>query len=243
METITITFGDQAENHVGMEIIGNNLSNNSFIDSLDKIREYYGVEFETEHYDISQGIKPAELLIVKDYLKTHDNLMQTLKKLEWDKKSKMYGRVCNKKNRYNLIFADFEQVPDYEQGKGRVYNFDSIPELQNIRKDLERDLKEFSGTHIPIVAEGNYYYNSKCCINYHGDTERKLVLGLRLGSEMSILYQWYRGKDIYRGEMEFVLSPGDLYIMSSKSIGNDWKTAIRSKGKNRYALRHSAKFS
>ena len=62
--------------------------------------------------------------------------------------------------------------------------------------------------------------------------------------------------------MEFLLAPGDLYIMSSKAIGNDWKRAARvttvedvpsstalrrntrrsSKGKKRYALRHAAKF-
>ena len=249
METITVTFGDRAENHVGMQIIGSSLKDNAFLQDLDKFAAYYAAGYKVEHlhvehYDISQGILPAEILIVRNYVENDKELMDELRVLDWDKKAKMYGRVCEKRIRYNLIFADKEQEPDYEKGKGRVYDFLKLNLLAQVRSNLQDDLLAVSGQNISIVGEGNYYYNSKCCINYHGDTERKLVMGVRLGNEMRLLYQWHRGKEMYGEEMEFLLQPGDLYIMSSKAIGNDWKYAARvtTKGKNRYALRHAAKF-
>lgn len=244
METITVTFGDRAENHVGMEIIGTKLENNSFLTDLDKFHEYYLAGYNCEQYDISQNIAPAEILIVRNFAPNHKKLMEELRALDWDRKAKMYGRVCEKRIRYNLIFADFEQEPDYEKGKGRVYDFADLPLLSSVRQHLEQDLQEVTGREIPIVGEGNYYYNNKCCINYHGDTERKMVIGLRLGSPMRLLYQWHKKKETYGKEMEFTLNPGDLYIMSSKAIGNDWKYAAGrySKGKRQYALRHAAKF-
>ena len=58
-----------------------------------------------------------------------------LKDLNWDKKAFMKGRVVNKLARYNLCFADFKQEPDYDEGKGRVYDFKDLKELQKIIKD------------------------------------------------------------------------------------------------------------
>jgi hypothetical protein len=235
-KTITITFGDCAENHVGMQIIGTPLKDNSFLDSLQDFYDYYSKENACELYDLNYEEEKAQLLIIRNY--TVD-LFDDLSVLDWDKKAKMYGRVCNKKARHNLCFADFSQEPNYEESMGRVVDFKDQEYLSLIKDHLEYDLLRITGKTIPLVAEGNYYYSSSCNIGYHGDSERKLVIGCRFGSPMKLLYQWYRGKTAVAEEMEFILNPSDVYVMSSKAIGTDWKTAARF---GRLALRHSARF-
>ena len=234
--TITITFGDRAENHVGMQIIGTPLKDNSFLNKLDDFYNYYSETDECELYDLPCEDETAQLLIVRNY--TAD-IFDELSKLDWDTKAKMYGRVCNKKARYNLCFADFSQEPDYENGMGRVIYFKEEEYLSMIREQLEEDLERITNKKVPLVAEGNYYYSRTCNIGYHGDSERKLVIGCRFGSPMKLLYQWHKGKTAVSEEVEFILNPGDVYIMSSKAIGTDWKVCARTE---RLALRHSARF-
>lgn len=238
METITLTFGDVAENHVGMQKIGRPLADNSFLRNLTQFRKYYREQgFKCELYDLKcedSDCEEAQLLVVRNYWK--EDIFSDLEELDWDKKVKMYGEVRNKRARYNLCFADFEQEPEYEEGKGRVYDFSELPFLQKLRESLEENLENVSTQSISLVAEGNYYYNSKCYIGYHGDTERNLVFGVRFGSPMKLLYQWYRLSKPVSDEAEILLQSGDLYIMSSKAIGNDWKT------RKIPTLRHSAKF-
>jgi hypothetical protein len=45
-----------------------------------------------------------------------------------------------------------------------------------------------------LAAEGNYYYDSsKCGIGFHGDSERKKVIALRLsvGKCSPLHFQWF----------------------------------------------------
>ena len=60
------------------------------------------------------------------------------------------------------------------------------------------------------------------------------MVGVRLGTaSMPIHYQWYhRGKEV--GErVDIDLHPGDMYVMSEKAVGNDWKLP------SKYTLRHA----
>nr|WIL03156.1 2OG-Fe(II) oxygenase [Cedratvirus borely] len=85
------------------------------------------------------------------------------------------------------------------------------------------------------MVEGNRYYDvNKCYIGFHGDSERRKVIGLRLGQPLPLYFAWwYQGKRISQyGEIE--LEDGDLYCMSSKAVGWDWKK------KNTPTLRHAA---
>lgn len=86
-----------------------------------------------------------------------------------------------------------------------------------------------------LACEGNYYYDvSKCGIGFHGDSERKRVIGLRLGASIPLHYQWFQ-KSVPIGQRYIVeLDHGDLYIMSEKAVGQDW--LLRSK----LTLRHAA---
>ena len=41
-----------------------------------------------------------------------------------------------------------------------------------------------------LMGEGNYYYNSSE-FGFHGDAERRKVVGVRLGASMPLEFQWY----------------------------------------------------
>ena len=153
--------------------------------------------------------------------------------LEKDTKAFMYGRVVNKHARHNLCFGETHQEPNYEKGEGTIYAFNEVPLLSQIRAKLGEVMGE-CGTN--LQAEGNYYYDlKKCGIGYHGDTERKKVIALRLGASIPLSYRWYIMNKNDGTQMDIKdLDHGDLYIMSEKATGFDWKSS------SKYTLRHAA---
>jgi hypothetical protein len=229
-ETITITFAECAENHAGMQEIGQLAEEGFTILELKKAKKkFQKVGKECEFVDLDND---AGILIVRDFADETKELFKELKGLDWDKKALMRGKVVNKNARHNLCFADFDQDPDYPEGKGRVIDFADLPFLSEVREQLPKFLGEKADN---LLAEGNYYYDlSKTYINFHGDVERRIVIAVRLGETMPLYFQWYqRGEKV--GEMvELCLNDGDLYIMSEKATGNDWKK------RNVLTLRHSA---
>lgn len=137
----------------------------------------------------------------------------------------MYGRVVSKHARHNLCFSEEGQDPDYEAGKGRVVSWNDVPLLAEVRKRLSSFLPDAS----ELEAEGNYYFDvKKCGIGFHGDAERKRVVALRLcsGKCQPLHYQWFKnGKPI--GNRAIVeLKDRDLYVMSEKTVGSDWKKKL-----------------
>jgi hypothetical protein len=134
----------------------------------------------------------------------------------------MYGRVVEKHARHNLCFDDEGQEPDYENKKGRVVAWKNVALLSRLRKNLGRYLKDAE----QLAAEGNYYYDiKKCGIGFHGDAERKKVIAFRLatGKCEPIQYQWFH-KGVPVGNRAVIeLEDRDLYVMSEKAVGTDWK--------------------
>lgn len=137
-----------------------------------------------------------------------------------DKKAWMKGRVVNKKARYNLCYADYSQKADFENKKGSIINFNDVKKLEKIRNKLPELLGNKAKN---LFAELNYYYNNKAYIGWHGDTERSRVVGLRLGSPFSLMYNWYQMGNPIGEKCELELYSGDFYIMSHKAVGTDWK--------------------
>lgn len=233
-ETITITFCDCAENHVGMQQLGK-LSKKGFsLDDLVKIKKWYSDKgLLTELFDLNWSLenlelkpdKKAYILVIREGTNLHtnsDELMSQLRNLEWDSKAFMYGRVVNKKARYNLCFGNANQKPNYQKAKGRVYKFTDVQLLDQIKNSLE----EVTGIN-SLVAEGNYYYDvNKCGIGFHGDSERRIVIGIRLGSTLQLEYQWYQYSNPIGQRMAIELNSGDIYFMSEKAVGTDWKKRI-----------------
>lgn len=155
-----------------------------------------------------------------------------------DKKVYMYGRVVNKHARWNLCFDDQSHDPDYEHGKGRVISFEEIP----ITSKLMKAFPEFFGEKaMDLKGEGNYYYDiRKCGIGFHGDSERRKVIAIRLGASLPLFYQWYKEGKPVGDRIEIELNGGDMYVMNEKAVGTDWKR------KKVYTLRHAtgcAKFT
>ena len=241
--TITITFGDQAENHVGMQKIGKMAESGFNYEELAKAKELFEKQdYKCELIDLrfpedGNDYPPAYILIVRngvnallaDSKKNNDDLFKEHVGLKWDKKALMYGKVVNKKARFNLCFGEKNQEPDYENGKGRIVSFTDIPITNMIRERLPF---YFGDKAKDLFAEGNSY-GKDGGISFHGDSERKKVLAVRLGEKMKLVYRWYCRSEAISKKIEFVLNHGDLYVMCEKATGNDWKK------KNIYTLRHA----
>lgn len=228
MSSITLTFCECAENHVRNQQIGSACASGYSIDQMRKMRERLvsmGIKVETIRLH-QPNLPKAYLLVARnalDKLVSDGDLFTEMMSLAWDSKVKSYGRVVNKHARHNLCFADFHQDPDYENGKGTIHDFADLPVLSQLRNSLQ----EIENTGDPLLAEGNYYYDvTKCGIGFHGDAERKRVMGVRLGETMPLVYQWYYRSQKIGDPVVVELHHGDLYIMSEKAVGNDWHKKV-----------------
>jgi alkylated DNA repair dioxygenase AlkB len=231
---VTYTFGDVAENHVGMQKIGYFHAQGFQPRDLDHAQTYFEERsYACERIDLKEALvglefyekaQDASLLIVRKGVKTFANpneMWQEAKDLEWDTKAKMRGRVVNKRARYNLCFGFTSQEPDYANGKGRIVALKDVPMLNEVHTHLSEVLDE-AGTH--LFVEGNLYYDTRNCgIGYHGDSERRKVVAVRLGVSMPLCYQWYLQSEPIGPTITKELHHGDLYIMSEKAVGTDWK--------------------
>ena len=154
------------------------------------------------------------------------------------------GRVMNKKARQNIMFIkDETQEPNYIEGKGRIENLRDRETLFNGLESLKGQLREAlkqcgSDSEVGInVVEGNRYYDLKTTgIGFHGDTERVVVICLTVGGggNFPMRFQWFKDRMPIGKPIDLFLNDGDLYIMSHKAVGCDWK-----KG-SKYTLRHAA---
>ncbi len=147
----------------------------------------------------------------------------------------MYGRVVNKKARWNLCFHATEgHGPDYAMGKGRVVALTEVPRTASFVESLPT---RFGPKAVGLQGEGNYYYDARTCgIGWHGDTERRKVVALRLGgagAEMPICYRWYHHGEAQGDVISVPLRGGDLYVMSEKAVGADWRMP------SKWTLRHA----
>ena len=244
METITLTFGDCAENHRGMQAIGGMAESGLSGADLEMAKEWFEKKGKVcEMIDLRSLLPEGDrekageafLLIVKDGCDAVvDKVALTVEQntLERDTKAFMYGRVVNKKARHNLCFSDFDQVADYEKKKGTVVLFEKLPVLAAIRSVLP----EICGKKVEnLQCEANYYYDvKKTYIGFHGDTERRIVVAFRLGAAFPIHYQWFKESKPVGVLLTKMLNGGDVYFMSEKAVGFDWKK------KKIYTLRHAA---
>ena len=272
-QTFTLTFGDQGENHVGMQKVGKMAKEGFSLADLRKTQRffeersvvakiYYLNRLLEGSVDVEypKRVRPAYLLVVRNgidallgYAGAADDLYKEQNDLEKDTKAFMYGRVVDKKARHNLCFDQKSQEPDYENGKGRIVGYEEVPITAAVRETIQSIL--------PIenaIVEGNYYFDiDKCYIGFHGDAERRKVIGMRLGASFKFHYQWYgtpeydeeetkkakaknsSARDRFTKKMlgprfEITLNHGDFYVMSEKAVGTDWMS------KKEITLRHAA---
>ena len=236
-KVMTFTFGELSENSVGMEQIGLGLGEKGSgfsCNDLEVMRDKFeNLGGECEMYNINDLIggdgEDAKLLVIRKGVNVmmgdeeYDKKMfEEYLGLEWDKKCLMRGRVVNKLARWNLCFSDYEQNGDYENGKGRVYDVNKL-KYGNFREG-GKFYDMFGDKSKNLEMEGNYYFDKdKCGIGWHGDGERRKVIGLRLGGSLDLRFKWFKNSESVGELFEVVLNSGDIYIMSEKCVGNDWK--------------------
>jgi|694.fasta_scaffold24790_1 hypothetical protein len=225
----TITFGDVAENHAKMQKIGTLHENGYSVEKLIQIQQKltsYGLITELVDLNVGfdQTFSEAKVLVIRKGAQfilgeeTTDGLIAENDALTMDKKALMRGKVVNKVARWNLCFADEDQEPNYEDGKGRVVAWKHIPRMSRIRQVISEWTEDML-----LNGEANYYYDiSQCGIGFHGDGERRKVFAVRMGETMPIYFKWYQNSEPVGEAFELILNDGDMYIMSEKAVGFDW---------------------
>ncbi|CAI2358303.1 Hypothetical protein MVR_LOCUS8 [uncultured virus] len=243
LQTFTLTFGDQAENNVGMVKIGTMADHGFDLDDFNSAKDYFTTRgIDTTIHDLSAAIKdthpnvsPAYLLIAKKGLSSivdSEAFYQEQLALPKDTLAKSRGKVVNKRARYNLCFDDTATVANYEEGQGTIIAYDTVPLMNTTRQALPLI---FGPKATNLKCEGNYYYDvSKCGIGFHGDAERKLVIGVRVGASMPLRYRWFHDCKPISEPIDFMLEDGDMYAMSEKTVGTDWRESTA------LTLRHAA---
>jgi hypothetical protein len=250
-QTFTLTFAESGENHKGMQIIGTPSTEGYSLSDLQTMHTWFtnhGSPCELIHLNqllhgitLEKPVEDAYLLIMRhgadsilqQIHKKSADLYKEMDALPKDSKAFMYGRVVEKRARHNLVFADFDQQPDYADGKGTVVDFKHVPLLDYIRSTLQTILQVSDKE--PLICEGNFYYDvAKCGIGFHGDAERFKVIGLRVGETMPLRYSWFYKHKVVGPHLDVLLQDGDMYVMSEKTTGNDWKK------NSQYTLRHAA---
>lgn len=203
----------------------------------------------------------ANVLIIRDYAKGKtESIFNECMSDEWDskyldpnkyrtevvngKKVRKRGKVLNKHARRNICYVKkMNQEPDYLKGKGRIVDLETKNVLNNVVDNLIEELNtilENSGSKSRVVinvVEGNHYYDlKKTGIGFHGDTERVVVICLTIGGggNYPMRWSWFINGKPCGEPIDIGLNDGDLYIMSEKAVGADWKKRII------YTLRHAA---
>ena len=224
----TITFGDVAENHAKMQKIGTLHETGYSIEQLLYIQaKLTELNLVTEMIDLNAGFDPsfqqAKVLVIRrgaQYILGEEtagliaeNDAQTM-----DKKAFMKGKVVNKVARWNLCFADEDQEPNYDDGKGRIVAWKHLPRMSRIRQVISEWTED-----VLLNGEANYYYDiSQCGIGFHGDGERRKVFAVRMGETMPLYFKWFQNSEPVGEPVELILNDGDMYIMSEKAVGFDW---------------------
>ena len=202
----------------------------------------------------------ARVLILRNWAKGADKeIYKEIAPIRWDaeyldpnkyrteivdgKEVKVRGKRMNKRARTNLCFVpDREQEPAVFEGKGTIYDLKKMKAMnecvERLREEIAAGLIEIgSKTKVVInVVEGNRYYDLKNTgIGFHGDTERVVVICLSIGGfNYPMRWQWFKDGMPVGKPIDIFLNSGDVYIMSEKAVGADWKL------KSKYTLRHAA---
>lgn len=243
---ICLTCGEQSENHVGMQKLGDGLADVGFsIGDLQLAKskfETLGCECHLEYlneYLPGEDVEEAAILVIRNGVekltgKPAHFMFEEQLKFKWDNKywDTRRKKVLNKNARHNVCFGNESQTPDYENKKGTIIAYDDVPLTKLWRNQLSAVIGKKAEN---LEVEGNYYYDvKKCGIGYHGDAERKKVVAASLGATRPICWQWYHRFKKLGPRIEFELNNGDMYIMSEKATGNDWKKSSKK------TLRHAA---
>ena len=223
--------------HIGLRDENNNqLVITTFDKTTNKLEV---VKVKDAYFLIIRNFIPS---ILKKYKLKMDDLMNEVMLKKWDTKfwDTERQKVLNKHARKNNCIAETGQTAEYEEGKGTIHSFESMPIMNLLRGVFKNIGYKFD---FPC-SEGNLYADGgkkKNGIGWHGDSERRRVLAMRLGinPSMPFYYKWqYKNNDIGK-LMICKINAGDVMIMSEWAVGTEWKdkkqiTLIHSTGAPKY---------
>lgn len=234
-EFCTHTFSECVENHPGMLMTGKKRECGFSEAHLAECAERCGAVVHA----LSCNGERASVMVIKggvDYLlgKNGANALYAESlaapfdsKFKNTRRNPPWGMVQNKWGRKNNCYADAAQNPDIPAGKGTIIAFNDAPMMAKLRAKLPSILGNAAEN---LYAETNLYTDvrsAKVGIGFHGDGERKIVCGVRLGKASAtapLRFQWFHRSKTISEEYVIELDHGDLYVMSDKAVGSDWRS-------------------
>lgn len=251
-ERFSLTMAPGGENHVGGQFLGVDPKETKglSVSQIKKLRSFFSENYKVEYLDLGKeaGLgeefhNKAAVLIVREYvnLKKTQDIYEELIEDKWDAffYSTRAKTVQNKRARHNLCYQRGKsQEPDYPERKGRIVDLTSKSTLCKVVDKIESSVQCQLGKdkYFIKVVEGNRYYNLKTCgIGFHGDTERKVVTCLTIGcDDFPMTWKWFQYCKVIGDSVNIKINNGDLYFMSEKAVGTDWKQ------RNIPTIRHAA---
>ena len=239
-----LTFGEVSILHVGGKELGEGgrRENGFTVEELAQICEdLLSVGITTNHVVLSdalpeelQSAHAASVLVIRNGAALFcggdaaaaDKMLEEQQSIPYDKKfwNARQKKTMHKRARYNTTFAEHDVAPSEDFQTPSTHAFP--PTLAVFRNELAWVLGDKADG---LSAEGNHYFEPNSGIGYHGDAERKIVICLSLGGSSVLRYHWRMP-----GSSEHTLSPvdirvshGDVYVMSEKATGFDWKCRSR----------------
>ena len=249
VDFMTLTFAECVENHAGMELIGKKYERGILREDLlslrDRYKKYKFHEMSLENNRAVVVVIPggvAELLEADGGFGSSaaQQLYEEILHLPFDNQyyDKRTKKVFNKHGRLNNCFADRDSDPDIGVGRGTVVDFAHTPLLSKLRARIPNLVEGMHSGKLlkDLYAETNLYVdvnNKATGIGFHGDTERAIVVGVRLGAaQQPLRFRWYHKGTAQGEECVIDLGEGDMYIMCEKATGGDWKKS------SMFTLRH-----
>lgn len=235
----TITFCEAGENNPGMQQIGKKADIGISLQTLRNGKaslDAAGTPCELIDLKAAAGLAgnlrcpEAQVLVVRGgvnaFLCDPQGLAKVKAELDskvFDKHALMRGSVKNKNARHNCVFAEEAQTADIANGKGTVFPFSANPIIDAFRRTASMWAET---EQLLAVGELNHYFDpSECGIGFHGDGERRIVVGARFGEQsrdMPLRFVAFDNRLPIGNDVSIPLGDGDVYLMSHHAVGTDW---------------------
>lgn len=241
-----LTLGEQAEIRVGSTLMGKGLAKHGLsVGELKAIGEKIGgCDFRILSESLDKKNQPgneAAVLLIKNGVDrmvgegSADAMLAEQQGVKYDTQYFDHRRqkTVTNRARLNVVFGSIGIPHSDDYSQGSVIGWDTVPTFSLLRATLP----SFVGDKAKdLNGEGNFYHHSDAYIGFHGDGERKIVIGTSLGKTSTLRFYWRapHSSIAHKPPFDFVVEHGDIYIMSEKASGNDWR--YRSK----YRLVHAA---
>eukprot|EP00300_Choanocystis_sp_HF-7_P041091 c7717_g1_i2.p1 GENE.c7717_g1_i2~~c7717_g1_i2.p1 ORF type:complete len:300 (+),score=67.00 c7717_g1_i2:62-901(+) len=229
-----ITFGEVAILHIGGTEVGSGIRDSGFsVPELKEIATKIGDQAEL--IQVSDALpeslrseNEAATLVIRNGVSllgvSADDLFSEQLGLKYDDKyfDRRRGKTLNKQARLNVVFGEEARTASEDFREFTIHSFPSLPHLNQIRQKLPSLLGARAES---LNAEGNKYHHAKSGIGFHGDSERKIVVCVSLGTSSMLRYCWRMpGSSKHTGSpVDLTVNHGDIYIMSEKATGWDWR--------------------